>query len=214
MNLRSSTTVLITGALATVFGLVALFSPLDTALALTMFIGAFMLAMGIVEVVIVARSLKGAARWGLWSGIVTAVVGLIGLFAPAVGVAAVVWIIAVWLLLRGVISLLGASSAHGPARGTGILAGVLWIVLALLLLLNPMAAAATLSVLIGLLALLAGCAMLAAGFFLRKVGNTVRNAQAGLGAFSRTAPGGQGRSDAQQTRSPLDTGDVIEGETK
>ena len=214
MNLRSSTTVLITGALAVVFGLFALFTPVDTAMALVTVIGAFMLATGVLEAVMALRAPRGARGWGLWSGVLTALVGLVGLFAPAVGATAVIWIISVWLIVRGVFSLVGAFAIRGPGRGTGILAGILWIVLAVVLVTNPVAATATLSFRIGLLALFAGLAMLGVGFFLRKVGNTVRDAQAGRGAFSGTAPRGYGQATAQQRRSPLDTGDVIEGETK
>lgn len=206
---RSSTTILVTGVLAVIFGLVALFWPVHTAMAVVMIVGAFLVVAGIAETVFSARSGRGARGWGLWSGILTALVGIVALFAPAAGVTAVVWIVGVWLIVRGVLSLMAATSAAGPGRGLGVLVGILWILLALILLFNPVAGAGALSILLGVLALFSGFAMIAAGFLFRRVGNGLRRAEAQFRQQYGTVDGG-----TRRTRSPLDTGDVIEGETK
>ena len=206
---RSSTTILVTGVLAVIFGLVALFWPVHTAMAVVMIVGAFLVVAGIAEAVFAARSGRGMRAWGLWSGILTALVGIVALFAPAAGVTAVVWIVGVWLIVRGVLSLMAATSTPGPGRGLGVLVGILWILLALILLLNPVAGAGALSILLGVLALFSGFAMIAAGFLFRRVGNGLRRAEAQFRQQYGTVDGG-----TRRTRSPLDTGDVIEGETK
>lgn len=206
---RSSTTILVTGVLAVIFGLVALFWPVHTAMAVVMIVGAFLVVAGIAEAVFAARSGRGVRGWGLWSGILTALVGIVALFAPAAGVTAVVWIVGVWLIVRGVLSLMAATSTPGPGRGLGVLVGILWILLALILLLNPVAGAGALSILLGVLALFSGFAMIAAGFLFRRVGNGLRRAEAQFRQQYGTVDGG-----TRRTRSPLDTGDVIEGETK
>ena len=205
---RSSTTILVAGTLAILFGLVALFWPVHTALAVIMIVGAFLLAGGIAEAVFAVRAPRGARGWGLWTGILTALVGLLALFAPATGVTVVVWVVAVWLIVRGVLSLMAASSVPGPGRGMGVLAGILWILLAVILLANPVAGAGALSILLGVLALFSGCAMIAAGLFFRRVGDGLRRAESQLRQqYGQAADGGR-------RRSPLDTGDVIEGETR
>ena len=206
---RSSTTILVTGVLAVIFGLVALFWPVHTAMAVAMIVGAFLVVAGIAEAVFAARSGRGVRAWSLWSGILTALVGIVALFAPAAGVTAVVWIVGVWLIVRGVLSLMAATSTPGPGRGLGVLVGILWILLALILLFNPVAGAGALSILLGVLALFSGFAMIAAGFLFRRVGNGLRRAEAQFRQQYGTVDGG-----TRRTRSPLDTGDVIEGETK
>ena len=96
-----------------------------------------------------------------------------------------------------------------PGRGLGVLVGILWILLALILLFNPVAGAGALSILLGVLALFSGFAMIAAGLVFRRVGNGLRRAEAQFRQQYGTVDG-----TTRRTRSPLDTGDVIEGETK
>ncbi|WP_414602864.1 DUF308 domain-containing protein [Rothia kristinae] len=90
-----------------------------------------------------------------------------------------------------------------------MLVGILWILLALILLFNPVAGAGALSILLGVLALFSGFAMIAAGLVFRRVGNGLRRAEAQFRQQYGTVDG-----TTRRTRSPLDTGDVIEGETK
>lgn len=222
MQLRSTTPFIWAGALAVLFGIVALSWPLHTAAAVAMLWGVYAVADGIVHILIGTRAGAGGARgWLIGTGVLGVLVGLAVFALPGLGTTAVVWVLAAWLLLRGVFLLM--SSRNRPGGALSGLGGVLWIVAAVVLFLNPTAGAATLSVLAGIFALVFGAILLAGALFFRSVGNRLRAAQAqaqydaaGMRRPDR-APGFGGVrqvEDGDRRDGRGDGGNVIEGETK
>lgn len=203
--MRSSTAILWSGILTLIFGLVALFSPVNTALVMVVIVGGFMVVSGVMEAVLGFRAPRGQRGWGVVSGILTAIVGLIALFSPDSAATVVVWIVALWLIVRGILNFVAAFSGLG-ARGGNVIAGILWILLAVLLLNRPAVGAAALSIFIGILAVVGGVSLIAAGLLMRRVGNSLRDAQ---NPYLKYHPEAQ-----QQGRSELDNGDVIDGEVR
>lgn len=130
---------LLRGILGVILGLLLLFWPDKSAEALIMFVGAFALLTGLV---ITIHALL--ARFLLWGGsvaggLVTLLLGLIALFWPGLTAAVLVYVIAAWALVFGILEViaglaLGAGSPAG-ALATGI--GLVTVVLAILLFAAP-----------------------------------------------------------------------------
>lgn len=169
---RSSTTLIVFGALATIFGLVAAFFPVATALTLVLLWGIYALIDGIVAALL-AFSAEGQKSRGLL--IFTAAVGIAaGLFAvlqPLKSAVALAWVIGLWLVVRGVMELIGAfTNTDAQSRWLLALGGVLWLVAGVLVISFPGMAALAISLWLGVLAIVWGIALLVAGFHARKVG--------------------------------------------
>jgi len=120
-------------------GLLLLFWPDKGAEALIMFVGAFALLTGLIVTIHAST-----ARYRIWGasmvgGLITLILGLIALFWPGITAAVLVYMIAAWALLFGLIEIIaglsiGAGSPAG-ALATGI--GLVTVVLALLLFAAP-----------------------------------------------------------------------------
>ncbi len=168
---RSSTSLLVFGALAVVFGLVAAFFPVATALTLVVLWGVYALSDGVAAAVMAFRPAEGQPRGLL---IFTAVVGILaGLFAiihPISSAVALAWVLGIWLIIRGVLEIVGAfTSQQDTSRWLLALGGLLWIVAGWLVVSYPGVAALSISLWIGVLAMIWGIVLLVAGFQLRKV---------------------------------------------
>ena len=100
---------------------------------------------------------------------------LVAFFAivrPGLAAATLTWFIGVWLVVRGVLEIVGAFGTREPSgRWALVLGGVLDGVIGVLFMANPGTAALSIAFLIGLLALLWGCAAIGLAFFVRRHGN-------------------------------------------
>ena len=98
---RSSTYLLVSGALALVFGIVAAMFPIGAALTLVVLWGVYALMDGVLAAAMAVRPLPGQSRGFL---IVTAlagiVAGLIAVLSPVTAGFALAWVLGVWLMLR------------------------------------------------------------------------------------------------------------------
>ncbi|MBK8446913.1 MAG: HdeD family acid-resistance protein [Micropruina sp.] len=168
---RSSTSLIVFGALATIFGIVAAFFPVATALTLVVLWGIYALIDG-VAAAFLAFSVERRQSRGLL--IFTAVVGIAaGLFAvlqPFKSAVALAWIIGLWLIVRGVMELIGAfTNTDAQSRWLLALGGALWVLAGVLVISFPGMAALAISLWLGVLAIIWGIALLVAGFHVRKV---------------------------------------------
>ncbi len=111
---------LLQGILGVILGLLLLLSPDRAAEAVIMFVGIFALAAGILSVVhaLVARYYF----WGtsITGGLLTIALGLIALFWPGLTATVLVYVVAAWAVLFGLMELIG-----GVAIGSGSVAGTL-----------------------------------------------------------------------------------------
>jgi uncharacterized membrane protein HdeD (DUF308 family) len=130
---------LVRGLLGILLGIMLIAWPQESAEALVMLIGAFVTAIGVATILLpLATRFVG---WGvsLGSGLLTLAIGLIFLLAPGFIAAAVIWLIAAWAILFGIIELLGASAASRLDADVTYLriAGALSLVFGLILLVWP-----------------------------------------------------------------------------
>ncbi len=106
------------GVLAIVFGIIAMFWPVGTALTLALLWGIWALIDGVGSLWQAFRpESKGQGRaWLVIMGVIAIIAGFIAIFHPGVAVAALTWILGIWLIVRGVIELVGAFTATIACR--------------------------------------------------------------------------------------------------
>jgi uncharacterized membrane protein HdeD (DUF308 family) len=163
---------LLRGALATLFGLIAIFLPGITLEVMTIFLGAFLVVDGLVSFYV---SLKGRGRglnWGvlLLEGLLGIAVGVFTLIWPGITVLAIVLLVAFWAMVTGVLEIIAAVSLRNEIEGEWLLglSGILSILFSVILFVNPGIGAVTLIWLIGIYAIVFGVAMIFLGLRLRK----------------------------------------------
>ncbi len=93
------------GVLGIAAGLITFFAPGVAAVTLLMFIAAWAIVTGVLEIVHAIRVRKSISNeWMLiLSGVLSVVVGLYMLSSPAGGALAIIWVIAFWSILFGVL---------------------------------------------------------------------------------------------------------------
>ena len=94
------------GALTLVFGVVLVVWPAVTALVIVWTIGLWAVVVGIIQVV-VALSLRRVVRsgwgWGLVSGLVSVIFGVLLLARPDAGLVSIIWVLGVYAIMIGVL---------------------------------------------------------------------------------------------------------------
>ncbi len=163
---------LLRGALATLFGLIAIFLPGITLEVMIIFFGAFLVVDGVVSFYV---SLKGRGKglnWGvlLLEGLLGIAVGVFTLIWPGITVLAIVLLVAFWAMVTGVLEIIAAVSLRNEIQGEWLLglSGILSILFSVVLFVNPGIGAVTLIWLIGIYAIVFGVAMIFLGLRLRK----------------------------------------------
>lgn len=167
---RSSTSLLVFGALAVVFGLIASFFPVATALTLVTLWGVYALVDGIAAAVMAFRPKDGQSRGFLiLAAVVGVVAGLIAILHPISSGVALAWVLGIWLIVRGVMEIVGAfTTTQSTSRWMLVLGGLLWLVAGVLVVSFPGVAALSIALWIGVLAIVWGIVLLVAGFQVRK----------------------------------------------
>jgi uncharacterized membrane protein HdeD (DUF308 family) len=164
MPRRSWWLVVLRGMAAVGFGLVAIFWPGISLAALVMLFGVYALLDGAVTLMLAFRVPNGAPGRGILvaTGIAGLLVGLVSVLWPQATVTLLIYVLASWLVLFGLIALthslqMRKQVADWPlSRG-----GLLLLVIGLLLALFPDAVALAATWVLGILALLIGGGLLA-----------------------------------------------------
>ncbi|HTS81231.1 MAG TPA: HdeD family acid-resistance protein [Myxococcaceae bacterium] len=159
------------GALAIVFGVVALAWPASAFTAIVLIFGAYAFVDGVFALIALFR---GAAKDRFWVMVLEAVVGIgIGILTiarPAATALALLYYVGIWSILTGVFEVVAAVRLRKEITGEFWLglAGVLSIAFGILLFVVPVAAALALTIWIGVYALLFGVTLLLLAFRLRR----------------------------------------------
>jgi uncharacterized membrane protein HdeD (DUF308 family) len=163
---------LLRGVAAIALGVLALVQPHITLVALTIFVGAYVLVDGVLALAAAIAGRGGAQqRWWL------AIVGIAGILAGVVtfawpGITTVAWLmlIAAWAIVTGVFQIIGAIRLRKEIDNEWflILSGILWVAFGALMLSRPAAGAVGVAWIIATFAILAGVAYVVFAFRLRK----------------------------------------------
>ena len=167
---------IIRGVLAIIFGLIALFSPIATALALAIVIGVYAIVNGVFDIIEAIRH-RGSSSMVLRIvlGVVSILFGMLVLVWPGISLAILVIMVGIWAIIIGIIQIV-ASVRHRavPHSGWvwGIIGGALSILFGILVLIWPGTGLVTIIWIIGIWAIVWGVTLIVLGVQLRKAAST------------------------------------------
>jgi uncharacterized membrane protein HdeD (DUF308 family) len=150
---------LVFGISAILLGGLLLVRPSITAIILVVVMGVFWLIEGVIDVILALVQRAPQWGWRLAGGIISALAGLFILAYPIEGtlVAVIVlfWVLVIGAIISGILNIIGGLQAATRSWWT-VLLGVLKIVLAVLLLENPLVGTLALVPALGILAIVDG----------------------------------------------------------
>jgi uncharacterized membrane protein HdeD (DUF308 family) len=166
--------VAVRGVAAVLFGLLAVIWPGITVTVLVLLFGAYALVDGILALataVFGGRSAEGRRPWLALEGVAGVLTGVITFLWPGITTLVLLWLIAAWVLVTGVLEVVAAVRLRREMQGEWLLAlsGVLSVVFGILLIVWPTAGAVTVVWLIGIYAVVFGLALIALSLRLRKI---------------------------------------------
>ena len=163
------------GAAAILFGVLALVWPGITVFALVIVFGAYVLVDGAFTLAAAfgdrdGGRTRGSRAWLLARGFAGILTGIIAAVWPGITALALLWVIAVWAAVTGVLDIVAAVQLRRQMRHEWLLAlsGALSVLFGILLVVWPDAGALTLIVLIGIAAIAFGMTLLMLGLRLRQ----------------------------------------------
>ena len=170
------------GVVAVLFGIAALIWPSSTLLVLVVLFGVYALVDGVVALgSAIFGPNRGRRGWLILEGIADLAVGVIALVWPGITTLALLWVIAFWALVTGVLEIVAAVRLRREMRGEWMLAlsGALSVVFGILLIVWPASGALALIALIGIYAIIFGVALIVLGWRLRAMHSATTGALPG-----------------------------------
>lgn len=177
--------VVLRGLAGMTFGLVTFFAPGISLAALVLVFGAYAFADGVLAIISAIRRERPGDRWWLLllEGIAGIAAGVVTLLWPGITALVLLYVIAAWALVTGVLEIAAAIRLRKAIKGEWllVLSGILSVALGVMLVLWPGPGALALVIWIGAYAFVFGVLLLALGLRLRSL-------RPSTGA-SRTVPG-------------------------
>jgi uncharacterized membrane protein HdeD (DUF308 family) len=165
------------GAVAILFGVLAFAWPGVTLAALVLLFGAYAIVDGAAAIVVGIKQYGERERWWatLLGGIVSVGAGIVTFLMPGITALALLFVIAVWAILRGILEIAAAVRLRHVIEGEWLmgLAGALSIVFGLVLIAFPGAGALAVIWWIGAYAIVLGVVLVMLGFRARGLARAV-----------------------------------------
>ena len=162
---------MISGVIAILFGILALFVPHETIIKLTLYFGILILAGGLILLYLAIKNKRAEKPYGLLliESILVLLMGGIIVFLPGETLRVFLILIGAWAILTGLLQIILAVRMKGVVSRHGMftLNGIITLIFGLLLLIKPMGTAAFIMVVTGILALVAGVLLIYLGLSLR-----------------------------------------------
>ena len=179
---------LLRGIFSLIIGVLALMLPVVTFTTLVILFGAYMLAGGILSVIAALRERRAVRhwKWFVFYGIVSIVAGLLVFYNPFAAGVALVYVFAFWALMVGIVEILAAIRLRRQIEGEGwfIFWGILTILFAVLILINPLVGAFTLALMFGVYTLASGIMLIFLSLRLRDRQHRIDDLHHGHGAVA------------------------------
>ncbi|MBV8550119.1 MAG: HdeD family acid-resistance protein [Acidobacteriaceae bacterium] len=175
----------IRGLVAILLGILALAWPGITLSALVLLFGAYALVDGVVNLAGAWRASKAHERWGVLviEGVAGIVAGLVTFAWPAITALALIYVIAAWAVVTGILEIAAATKLRKHISGEWLLAlsGVASIIFGILLMAYPLAGALVIAIWFGVYAIVFGAMLVGLGFRLRTWAKTIGGTSAAVG---------------------------------
>ena len=173
---------LVRGILALVFGIIALADPLIVLLAFIYVFAVYAILDGLTTIVSSLQERSSSRTWWmlLLEGIIGIIFGILVLAWPVKTALVLLYLVAIWALVTGVLKVSAAFVVLGSARqrwGLG-LAGLLSIIFGLILIVHPGAGLLTVLWLVGIFAIVFGLSLIVHAFQVRSHTRTPTPVQA------------------------------------
>ena len=155
------------GVAALIFGVLALLLPISTLAALILLFGAYAVVEGVFNLIAALRGDASAPRWLLLlEGLVSIAAGLVTFFLPGLTALVLLYVIAAWAIVTGVLEIATAVRLHNRITGEWWLAlsGILSVVIGGLMMWAPGAGALALVLWIGAYAIVFGALLIGLSF--------------------------------------------------
>lgn len=163
------------GAIGVIFGIAAFVWPIHTMTFLVSLFGAYVLIDGVFAIIAAVNAAKQHERWlpVFFEGLAGVIMGLVTFFWPGVTVVALIYIIAAWAILTGLLTIYAAIRLRDVISGEWImlLSGVVSLALGVMLAIVPGAGALAFLWLIGGYSIVFGGLLIALGYKLRGLSN-------------------------------------------
>ena len=159
------------GVLGMLFGEITFVAPAAALAALVLLFGAYALVDGVFNIVAALRDARGERGWWtlLLSGVAGVLAGLVAFAAPGFSALVLLYVIAVWAVVTGVLEIAAAIRLRRHITGEWLMAlnGALSVAFGALVIIAPMVGALTVVLLIGAYAFVSGLLLIALGVRLR-----------------------------------------------
>src|SRR5438552_7852430 len=169
----------IRGVAAILFGVLTFVVPGLTLAALVLLFGAYALVDGVFNIIAAVRRRAGDPPWWvlLLEGIVGVAAGVVTFVLPGLTAVTLVYIIAAWAIVTGVLEIVAAVRLRRQLTGEWwlLLGGVLSVVFGVVVMLAPAAGALAMVLWIGAYAIVFGALLLALAFRLRRAQAELRD---------------------------------------
>jgi uncharacterized membrane protein HdeD (DUF308 family) len=166
-------TLALRGVLAILFGILTFAVPGITLAVIVILFGAYALVDGVVAIISAIRAAHGHGRWGafLIEGIVGIIAGLVALSMPILTLAVLVYLVAAWAIVTGVLEIAAAFRLRRHVTGEWVLvlAGIASVIFGVLIFLAPVAGAVVIAWWLGAYAFVFGILLLVLAFRLQSL---------------------------------------------
>jgi uncharacterized membrane protein HdeD (DUF308 family) len=177
--------VLVRGIVGILFGILTFFAPGITLAALVLVFGAYAFVDGVLTLVSAIRRRSTTDRWWILvlEGIAGILVGIATLFVPGITALVLLYLIAAWALVTGILELAAAIRLRKVITNEWLLAlgGIVSILLGVLLIVAPGAGALAVVIWIGAYAFVFGALLVGLSLRLRALGTPRHRPQAAHG---------------------------------
>ena len=169
--------IVLRGVFAVLFGIGTFVWPGLTLAALVLLLGGYLVVDGVLAVLwALSKRNQGAFSWEVFLvGLASLGAGIVTLLWPGVTALALLWVLAVWAIVRGIFEILAAFHLRKELSNEWllILNGVLTVLFGLVLIFAPVAGILAALWMLGTFAIIAGIVMIVLGFRLKGVKHAV-----------------------------------------
>lgn len=161
----------IRGVAGVIFGILTFLMPAVTLAVLVLLFGAYAIVDGVFNIVAAFMGRTGRSWWHLGlEGVVSVAAGVITLAMPGLTALVLLWIIAGWAIVTGVLEIVAAIRLreHIANEWWLVLSGVVSVIFGVVLFVAPVAGALAMTLWIGAYAVIFGAALIALGLRLRR----------------------------------------------